>query len=422
MNNKVTCPQCRTEFAIDQALSAQMDAQIRGELQEEYAEKSRKLAADRDKLAQLSKQLETRQEELDQRVREEVAKERETIAAKARVEAQQAVAIEISDRDDQLKSLQAKVKESEAQELSLRKKTRQLEERAEQQEIEITRRLDQERKEIRETALRQAEEQNELKLAERDQQLAAMSKQIDDLKRKAEQGSQQAQGEVLEIALENLLAEQFPCDVIEPVAKGVRGGDAIQHVFDASGRECGSILWESKRTKTWSDKWLGKALDDQQEAKTSCACIVSTALPESVPYFGEISGVWISSWPCARSAALALRRVLIESAQARLAADGQHGKMELVYNYLNSHEFRNRVRGLVEPYIELQADLESEKRAFNRHWNKRQKQLDRAITSATGLYGDLQGIIGSGLQEIEGIDALALEAVEVDDPTPEPAP
>jgi hypothetical protein len=114
--------------------------------------------------------------------------------------------------------------------------------------------------------------------------------------------------------------------------------------------------------------------------------------------------------------------VLTESAQARLAADGQHGKMELVYNYLNSHEFRNRVRGLVEPYIELQADLESEKRAFNRHWNKRQKQLDRAITSATGLYGDLQGIIGSGLQEIEGIDALAIEAVQSDDPTPEHAP
>ena len=421
MNNKVTCPQCRTEFAIDQALSAQLDAQIRGELQAEYAGKARKLAEEREQLAGRQKHLESQQEAFEQSVREAVAKERETIAAKARVEAQQAVAIEIKDRDQQLKSAQGKLKQLEDQELRHLKEKRELEERAEQQEIEIARRIDKERKGIREAALRQAEEQNQLKLAERDQQLAAMSKQIDELKRQAEQGSQQLQGEVQEIALENLLTEQFPCDVIEPVAKGVRGGDVIQHVFDVNGRECGSILWESKRTKTWSDKWLGKAIDDQQEAKASCACIVSAALPEAVPYFGEMSGVWIASWPCARSAALALRRVLIESAQARLAADGQHGKMELVYNYLSGPEFRNRVRGLVEPYIEMQADLESEKRAFNRHWNKRQKQLDRAISSTTGLYGDLQGIIGSGLQEIEGIDALAIEAIEADEVMPERA-
>lgn len=421
MNTKVTCPQCQTEFAIDQALSAQLDAQIRGKLQAEYAEKARKLANDRDQLAQLRKQLESKEEELDAAVRAGVAKEREAIAARARVEAQHALAVEIKDRDERLQSVQAKLKEFEAQELLLRRQTRELQERAERQEIEIARQLDEERKTIRESALRQAEEQNQLKLADREHQIEALRRQIDELQRKAEQGSQQMQGEVLEIALENLLSEQFPCDVIEPVAKGVRGGDVVHHVFDGGGRECGTILWESKRTKTWSDKWLGKAIDDQQQVKASCACIVSTALPAAVPYFGEISGVWIASWPCARSAALALRSVLIESAQARLAADGQHGKMELVYNYLSGPEFRNRVRGLVEPYLEMQADLEAEKRAFNRHWNKRQKQLDRAITSATGLYGDLQGIIGNGLQEIEGFDALAIDVVASDVPTPEPA-
>jgi hypothetical protein len=421
MNNKVTCPECRTEFAIDQVLSAQFDAKIRGELQAEFSEKSHKLAKDRDQLAQLRKQLDSQREQLDEQVSAAVAKERTTILAKARVEAQQAVAIEIEDRDVQLKDAAGKIKAFQKQELQLRQKKRELEEQAEKQQLEIERRIDAERKKIREATLKQADEQNELKLAEREQQIEAMRRQIDDLKRKAEQGSQQAQGEILEIALENLLAEQFPSDVIEPVAKGVRGADVIQHVFDGNGRECGSILWEAKRTKNWNEKWLSKAIDDQQEAKASCACIVSSALPESIPYFGEISGVWISSWPCARSAAVALRRVLIESSQARLATEGQHGKMELVYGYLSGPEFRNRIRGLVEPYIEMQADLESEKRAFNRHWNKRQKQLDRAISSTTGLYGDLQGIIGSGLQEIEGMDSLALEDSEIDQPTPEPA-
>lgn len=420
MNNKVTCPECRTEFPIDQVLSAQFDAKIRGELQAEYSEKTRQLAKDRDQLTRLRKQLDSQQEQLDQQVREAIARERTTILAKARVEAKQAVAIEIEDRDAQLKNAAGKIKAFQEQELQLRQKKRELEEQAEKQQLEIERQLDAERKRIRETTLKQAEEQNQLKLAEREQQIDVMRKQIDDLKRKAEQGSQQTQGEVLELALENLLTEHFPSDVIEPVAKGVKGADVIQHVFDTNGRECGSILWETKRTKNWSEKWLSKAIDDQQEAKTSCACIVSSALPESIPYFGEISGVWIASWPCARSAAMALRRVLIESSQARFATEGQHGKMELVYKYLSGPEFRNRIRGLVEPYIEMQADLESEKRAFNRHWNKRQKQLDRAITSTTGLYGDLQGIVGNGLQEIEGMDSLALEVTNDNAVTSEP--
>jgi hypothetical protein len=421
MNNKVTCPECSTEFAIDQVLSAQYDAKIRGELQAEYSKKSRKLAEDRQQVAQLRKQLDSQQEQFDQQVREAVAKQRTSIQAKARVEATQAVAIEIEDRDAQLKDAAGKIKAFQEQELQLRQKKRELEEQAEKQQLEVERRMDAERKKIREATLKQADEQNELRLAEREQQIDAMRKQIDDLKRKAEQGSQQAQGEALEIALETMLTEQFPSDVIEPVAKGVRGADVIQYVFDGNGRECGSILWETKRTKNWSEKWLSKAIDDQQEAKSSCACIVSSALPESIQYFGDISGVWVSSWPCARSAAFALRRVLIESSQARLATEGQHGKMELVYSYLSGPEFRNRIRGLVEPYIEMQADLEAEKRAFNRHWNKRQKQLDRAISSTTGLYGDLQGIIGSGLQEIEGMDSLALEEGQIDQPKSEPA-
>ena len=245
-----------------------------------------------------------------------------------------------------------------------------------------------------------------------------MRKKIEDLQRKAEQGSQQIQGEVQELALEELLEEEFPGDVIEPVAKGAKGGDVVQHVFDHSGRDCGAILWESKRTKNWNDKWISKALDDQQEAKASCVSIVSSALPTEVQHFGEVNGVWVASWTCVRSAAMALRHALIETARARRATEGQHGKMELVYNYISSGEFALRVKGIVSPYIEMQADLESEKRAFNRQWNKRQKQLDRAIASTTGLFGDLQGIVGNGLQEIEGIDALAIEA-SVNDPVGE---
>ncbi len=330
------------------------------------------------------------------------------------------MAIEIADRNQELKETQEKLKLACDHELKLRKKQRELQTQAEQQELEITRRIDQERQQIRKQATQLVQEQNELKQAEKDQMIEGLRKQIDELKFRVDQGSQQIQGEVQEVALENLLANVFPNDAIEPVAKGVRGADVIQRVFDHHGHDCGAILWESKRTKNWSNKWLSKAIDDQQEAKAACACIVTAAMPEAVEYFGAVNGVWVTSWKCARSAAIALRCMLIEVAQSRLASEGQHDKMELVYNYLSGSEFRNRIRGLVEPYIEMQTDLEAEKRAFNRHWNKRQKQLDRALASTTGLYGDLQGIIGSSLQEIEGIDTLTLELEDAPDSVTSP--
>ncbi len=412
MDTQVTCPNCRSEFPIDQIMSAQMAEKIRNELETEFSKKTRLLTAEREEIATRRKDLETSQQQLDKRVQETVAKARKKIEADARVVAQQMVSVELKDRKEQLSEATQKLQLLQDNELRLRKEKRQLEEQAEQKELEVARRLDEERQKIRATALSQAQEQNQLKLAEKEQTIDSMRKKIDELVLKAEQGSQQLQGEVQELALESMLPSEFPGDVIQPVAKGVKGADVLHHVFDKTGRECGTILWESKRTKNWSDKWLSKVIDDQQEAKASCACIVTAAMPESVRYFEELNGVWVASWSCARSVAIALRRVLIESARARRATEGQHDKMELVYNYIHSAEFSNRVRGVVKPYIDMQADLETEKRAITRQWNKRQKQLEQAIASTVGLFGDLQGIMGSGLQEIEEMDILALETNE----------
>ena len=412
MSGVITCPHCANEFQIDQVISAQLTAELRQEFEQEFSQKTQNLVREREKLAALQKQVEAKEQHIDEQVKQVIAKERTALLSKARVEAQQAVAIDLADREEQLKATQEQLKTLKKQELELHKKNRELEEQAENQELEVARRIEQERKLIREAALKQADEQNQLKRAEDKLLIESMRKQIDDLQRKAEQGSQQLQGEAQEIILENLLSSLFPGDIIEGVSKGVRGADVIQRVIDSNGRECGAILWESKRTKNWSDQWLSKAIDDQQSARTTCACIVSSMIPPSIQYFGELNGVWVASWTCARSVATVLRRILLETALARIASAGQECKKEQVYNYLSGPEFRNRIRGLVEPYIEMQADLEAEKRAFNTRWNKRQKQLDRALASTTGLYGDLQGIIGNGLKEIEGMDLLAIEEVE----------
>ena len=415
MSGLITCPHCASEFQIDQVISAQLTAELRQEFEQEFSAKAQHLAKEKEKVAELQKQVELAKQEIDEQVKQALAKERSALLSKARVEAQQAVAVDLQDREEQLKASQEQLKSLKKQELELHKKNRELVEQAENQELEVARRIEQERKLIRETALRQADEQSQLKRAEDKLMIESLRKQIDDLQRKAEQGSQQLQGEAQEIVLENLLLSLFPGDIVEGVGKGVRGADVIQRVIDSNGRECGAILWESKRTKNWSDQWLSKAIDDQQAARTTCACIISSVIPASIQHFGELNGVWVASWSCARSIATVLRRVLMETHQARMASEGQQCKKEQVYNYLSGPEFRNRIRGLVEPYIEMQADLEAEKRAFNTRWNKRQKQLDRALASTTGLYGDLQGIIGSGLKEIEGMDLLAIEEVDVEE-------
>lgn len=415
MSDRITCPNCSNDIEITEVISAQMESEIRADFEAEFAKKSRELASHRQELESQQRQLQSKEEELERRVQKEVQAQRKQLASKLKTEAQQAVAVELEDRDEQLRQYRQQLKAAQEQELQLRKRHRQLEEREQQQQLELARKLDKERETIRAAAQKQADQESQLRLAERDQKIEALTKQAQEMQRRLEQGSQQTQGEVQEIALEKLLNEAFPEDVIKPVPKGVRGADALQHVFDQNGRECGVILWESKNTKNWSDKWLGKAIDDQQEAKASCACIVSAVLPDSIEFVDLINGVWVASWSCARSAAVAIRQGLIETAQVRRATEGQNGKMELVYSYLSGPEFRNRVRGLIEPFQEMQADLDKEKKAFTRVWNKRQKQLDRALSSTHGFYGDLQGIIGNGLQEIEGMDVLSIEAEDADD-------
>lgn len=385
---------------------------IQAKLQAEYGEKTNELLAERDKLTREREQLEADVANLDERVSAALDKERATLVEKLRNEASQAAAVEIADRDEQLKSAQLKIKQFESQELDLRRKTRELEQQAEQQELELARRLDDERKQIREAALKQADESASLKLAERDQKIEVLGKQLQEAQRKLEQGSQQAQGDVQEIALESLLNDMFPNDVVERVGKGERGGDVLHHVFDASGRECGVILWESKRTKAWNNDWIGKAIDDQQSAKATIACIVSAALPSDVEALDQRSGVWLASWNCVRLVAHLLREGIVDVSKARAATEGQHTKMELLYNYMASDELRSRLRGIVEPYLEMEKDLQSEMRAITSRWKKRRKQLDRVMASASGLYGDLQGIVGSGLQEIEAMEMLALEEGE----------
>jgi hypothetical protein len=349
-------------------------------------------------------ELQTLRDRMEIDVQAKLNSEREQIRKLAQEQAEQRTSVILQEQAQKLADSQAALKLAQQNELDLRKKENELEQQKSELQLEVARTLDSERSKIREDVLRQADEQNRLKIAEKDKLMAEMQEQIQLLKRKSEQGSQQIQGEVLELDLRSQLCDAFGVDDIKDVPKGVSGGDLIQSVRSISGRPCGEILWESKRTKNWSGTWLPKLRDDMRAAGAACAVLVSEALPDGVRSFNHIDGIWVCSRSHAIALAMALRAGMIEVSKARHAADGRQEKTDLVYNYLCSGEFQHHLSGLVESFSQMQTDLDSEERSLKASWKKRRKQLERAFSGATGLYGDLQGLMGSALPEVRHLE------------------
>ncbi len=249
-----------------------------------------------------------------------------------------------------------------------------------------------------------------MRIAERDKTISDLQTQLHEAIRKAEQGSQQLQGEVQELEIESLLRAKFPQDIIEPVPKGEFGGDAIHRVFGPNAFDCGRILWESKRTKNWSNSWLPKLREDQRAAKAEISALVSNALPDGVETFSQMEGgVWVMSPNMVFPVAVALRHSLIEVALARVVGEGQQTKTELVYQYLTGPRFRQRIQAIVESFSLMQEDLDKERKAITKIWSKREEQIRRVMMATVGMYGDLQGIAGKSLHEIEGLDVELID-------------
>jgi hypothetical protein len=356
----------------------------------------------------MAKRLEVKELEIHKQFEEE----KKQIESNAKKKVEEDFGLEISDLREQIIEKDKKLKESQDVELDLRKRQRVLEEKERTLELEVARQLDSERQKIIDDVLTDHEEKHRLKDAEKEKQMADMRKQIDDLKRKAEQGSQQVQGEVLELQIEEMLKQEFPFDNIEPVPKGIKGADAVQVVKAQSGKVCGKVLWESKRTKNWSDTWIQKAKDDQREAKAHLVVIVSEVLPNGVSQFKQINGVWVVSISLALDLSRALRFMLLEVAREKSFQDGKTEKMEILYNYLTGPEFRNRLEAILEGFITLKKDLDSEKRAMEKIWSKREKQIDKVIKSISGMHGELEGIAGPSLPIVKMLELNSQESAE----------
>lgn len=423
----ITCPSCNVEFPLTETLAQPLIAAERAKVQRETQERASALNKHEQDLVQrqkalddLKRKLDDRQREIDVAVEQKLRAEREVVAKAAEKKAAAAYADRLSAVEQELAEKQARLVEAENAELALRKERRALEEEKQRLELEIERRLQSERSRIREATQKEEEQNHLLKLAEKDKVISDMKKQVEELRRKSEQGSQQLQGEVQELELEAMLRSAFPADQIEPVPKGRNGGDVIHKVVGPNGLQCGVILWESKRTRSWSDGWLAKNREDQRLAGANVGAIVTVAMPKGVETFDRLESVWVAAMRCALPLAKALRVALIEAALAKVVTQGKDEKAELIYRYLTGPLFRNRVSAIVEACVSMQADLEAEKRALIRHWAKRERRLEILMSGTAGMYGDLQGLAGRSMPELHGLEVPRLgEGMDHDPDGPE---
>jgi hypothetical protein len=309
------------------------------------------------------------------------------------VEVEKSKNLEKKSLEDQLKEKDVKLDEAKNNEIEIRKEKNRLEQEKKDFELEKQRQLDIERKKIEEDANKKAAEYQQYKIAQLEKKLTDALRANEEQKRKLEQGSQQTQGEVLELALEELLRREFPQDEIAPVPKGVTGADIIQKVMDKSGRLCGQIAWESKKTKGWQEGWIQKLKDDQRSIKADLAVIVSATLPESVTGFVFRDGVWICDVKLTLALALSLRINLLSVARERSLSVGKNEKMEVLYAYLTGVEFKQRVEAIVETFTMMQDSLKKERLAYEKIWSERDKQIQKVVKNMVGMYGDLSGFV-----------------------------
>jgi hypothetical protein len=375
----ITCPHCKREVRLTESLAAPL-------LEATRAQYETQLRADRAAIAKA-----------------EAEKARLALAADIDQQAKDLVDLQtvLADRDKKL----AEAQQAQAEAL---KKQRELDDARRELDLTVEKQVQAALTTARAQAKNEAENDLKMKMAEKEQTISAMQRQIEELKRRAEQGSQQLQGEVQELEIETILKQSFPTDTFTPVAKGEFGGDVVHAVARGEGLVCGTILWESKRTKHWSDGWLVKLRDDQRAAKADLAVIVTQTLPKGVETFGHVDGVWVTGTRTFVPLAIALRHTLLELALARLAGEGQQTKMELVYQYLTGHRFRQRVTAIIEKFEEMQADLVRERASMTKLWAKREMQIQAVLAATAGMYGDLQGIAGQAIETIESLDVSRL--------------
>ena len=363
----IQCPKCQHKFPLSEAMTSQIEEHLKHDFD--------------DKL----------QSELA-RAKEVVLKEA-ALAAETEKEALQA----------QLEAKEKSLNEARENEKKLRGERAQFEEDKKEFELTLQRQLDDQRKILEEKLLKKFSDEHFMKIKERDRQITDLNRLVDEMKRKGQQGSMERQGEVFEDNLLEVLSQQFKDDDFQPVPKGEKGVDVVQTVYNSTRQQCGVILWEAKNTKGWAEKWVDKLKGDLRESGAEIAVLISKSLPKGFENFGQYNGIWLTCHDSVVGLATALRQQLIEVSFANQALVGKDDKMEAIYTYLSSPAFRQKVETIVETFTDMHTQLLKEKTAMKTIWEMRATQIQRVIDSTTKMYGEMKGLIGQTMPDIDNL-------------------
>lgn len=383
MATEVTCPKCGHQFELNESLKNEVEKELRGKMLEWQKKKE----------DDFEKQKQVLVADTQKKVLEESSARLKALQEETKIKTQQ------------LQDLQKK-------ELDLLRDKNALEEKQKNLEVEIEKRFLEKRKEIEESAIKREQELFDLKTKEYKLQMEQQQKLIEELKRKSEQGSMQLQGESQELLLEEILKEHFPFDIIEEVGKGVEGADCIQQVRNNSGTVCGKIIYESKRTKAWSNGWIDKLKNDKRSSGSDVAILVSQVFPKDMEKFGEKDGIWICGFNEVSSVAYLLRNGIIKIHEAQKSQENKGDKMQMLYDYLTGNEFRGQMEAIVEGFMAIKQSISKERIQMEKLWKEREKQLDKVLLSTSGLYGSVKGIAGASINDIPLLDGTPEETAD----------
>lgn len=412
MNDKIKCPNCGHSFDVEEALSGKIEAHFKLEYEKKVAQQADIFNKEKKKLEEEREALILQKENQEILLKNEVSKlleEEKKKIEKSTLESFEEQIKSLTQENEKRKSENKTLKEKE---VALLKQASELKEKEEELELQVEKQILERQKEIEEKARVKERESFELEKIKLLKQIEDNKKLAEEMKRKAEQGSMQMQGEVQELALEDLLTKSYPFDKIQEVPKGVRGADSIQLVINSLQQECGTIVYESKRTKNFSNEWIDKLKQDQITCKADIAVLVTETMPNDMDRFGERNGVWICNFNEVRSLSFVLREMLIRTQSVKVSQENKGDKMELLYNYLTSNEFVQNIKRIVENYDGMIDQLNSEKKAMHKIWASREKQIWVVQENISGLFGSIKGIAG---KELETSNVLELPTREIED-------
>ncbi len=405
---QVKCPNCGTAIDVQDILAHQLEDEIKQKYQNQIAEEKKKNEVEMATLNQAKEEFEQKKKQenelFQERLEQQLKEERKAIEKKLKSKLAEEQSEQFNTLQKELNEKSEQVKELNRSKAEIERLKREKGELKEAVEAEAQRKLNETLAAEREKIRHAEAEKNELRFKELEKQLEDQKNLTEEMKRKQEQGSMQLQGEVQELAIEEWLAGQFPLDSIDEIKKGARGADCLQTVNTHSRQNCGTIYYESKRTKDFQPSWIEKFKADMREKGAAIGVLVTEAMPSDMERMGQKDGVWVCSFEEFKGLCFVLRESVIQLSLAVSSQEGKGDKMTMIYDYLTSSTFRMQIEAIVEGFSTMKNDLDSEKRSMQRIWKQREKQIEKVVTNTIDMYGSIKGIAGSAVQSVKALE------------------